>query len=266
MLPHRGALHATVGAHGGTGIGTSESSLAAAYGMGLLTHAQASAVAEALASGRPLPAPPVPMDSSTTPAPRVCATQSWRSEQEGYLTLEQGDVIIVTDQPEEEWWTGRPESQQEALARFEAAGALQAGLQAEAERVSTARQIYLNAPGIELAYAASSALFNTTREIRRLLKEAWAILDDYDASTDNTTAFDEIYRWRNMSNPRDTCGVCGGDNATCLGCDDDRLANHTAPRHDFFLPSGNHFGRQFDTKVSTRHHDAITRGDDVIKT
>lgn len=46
------------------------------------------------------------MDSSTTPAPRVCATQSWRSEQEGYLTLEQGDVIIVTDQPEEEWWTG----------------------------------------------------------------------------------------------------------------------------------------------------------------
>ena len=106
VLPHRGALHATVGAHGGTGIGTSESSLAAAYGMGLLTHAQASAVAEALASGRPLPAPPVPMDSSTTPAPRVCVTQSWRSEQEGYLTLEQGDVIIVTDQPEEEWWTG----------------------------------------------------------------------------------------------------------------------------------------------------------------
>ena len=104
------------------------------------------------------------------------------------------------------------------MARFEAAGALQAGLQAEAERVSTARQIYLNAPGIELAYAASSELFNTTREIRRLLKEAWAILDDYDASTDNTTAFDEIYRWRNMSNPRDTCGVCGGDNSTCMGC------------------------------------------------
>ena len=116
------------------------------------------------------------------------------------------------------WWNGRPESQSEAISMFEAAAALHTGLQAEAERVSTARQVYLNAPSAELAYPASIDIFNTSREIRRLLKEAWTLLDDYEGSSDNTTAFDEVYRWRNVTNPRDMCGVCDGDNSTCMGC------------------------------------------------
>ena len=34
-----------------------------------------------------------------------------------------------------------------------------------------------------------------------------------------------MYGWGNFTNPRDICGVCSGDNSTCLGCDPEAIAS-----------------------------------------
>ena len=38
------------------------------------------------------------------------------------------------------------------------------------------------------------------------------------SSDDLSQCYSDVYLTGNASNPRDICGVCGGDNSTCLGC------------------------------------------------
>ena len=45
----------------------------------------------------------------------------------------------------------------------------------------------------------------------------WQMIRDL-ASDDNSACYTELYSLNIRSNPRDICGLCGGDNHTCLGC------------------------------------------------
>ena len=104
MLPYQGMLHAAL-MHRGEVVATSDSSLAAAQAMGLLDRNEAAAVAEALVAGKPLEVPALYAPVSV-PMPRCVVTQDWSTSHDGYLELKEGDVIVVTGQPEADWWSG----------------------------------------------------------------------------------------------------------------------------------------------------------------
>lgn len=74
---------------------------------------------------------------------------------------------------------------------------------AEGEQVST--------------YGRSDVVYRPFREAREYFKRGWDAIRD-PGSDDNSTCYREVYLEGNATNPRDICGVCGGDNSTCLGC------------------------------------------------
>ena len=61
-------------------------------------------------------------------------------------------------------------------------------------------------------------VYKPFRDSVALFKEGWEAMRS-PGSNDNSTCYTEVYVWSNATNPRDICGICGGDNSTCLGCD-----------------------------------------------
>jgi hypothetical protein len=72
-------------------------------------------------------------------------------------------------------------------------------------------------PG-DLTYARSFSLFELGERARAAFVEGWDIMRDFTKSDDMSRCYAETYVFGNRTNPRDACGVCGGDNATCAGC------------------------------------------------
>ena len=72
-------------------------------------------------------------------------------------------------------------------------------------------------PG-DLTYARSFSLFELGERARAAFVEGWDIMRDFSKSDDMSRCYAETYVFGNRTNPRDACGVCGGDNATCAGC------------------------------------------------
>ena len=73
-------------------------------------------------------------------------------------------------------------------------------------------------PG-DATYARSFALFDLGERARAALRSGWDVMRDAAQSDDTSRCYAETYVFGNRTNPRDACGVCGGDNATCAGCD-----------------------------------------------
>ena len=73
-------------------------------------------------------------------------------------------------------------------------------------------------PG-DATYARSFALFDLGERARAAFKSGWDIMRDAAQSDDASLCYEETYVLKSRPNPRDACGVCGGDNATCAGCD-----------------------------------------------
>ena len=115
-----------------------------------------------------------------------------------------------------------PEAQLEAMGLFDQAGVQFANATALAATWKAHREATLGADPDESKSYAPMPLIDAFSRVTELLDAAWALVYDEAVSDDNTTCYSETFVLRNASSPRDACGVCGGDNATCLGCDDDR--------------------------------------------
>ena len=66
-------------------------------------------------------------------------------------------------------------------------------------------------------YKRSEVVYAPFREALDFFKRGWDAIKD-PGSDDNSTCYRDVYLEGNLTNPRDICGVCGGDNSTCLGC------------------------------------------------
>lgn len=72
--------------------------------------------------------------------------------------------------------------------------------------------------------AGLGATFNRSETVYATYVDAIAHFDagweaiSHPSSDDLSECYSDVYLTGNASNPRDICGVCGGDNSTCLGC------------------------------------------------
>jgi hypothetical protein len=66
-------------------------------------------------------------------------------------------------------------------------------------------------------FTRSSVIYKPFRDALDYFRRGWDAIKD-PGSDDNSTCYRDVYLEGNATNPRDICGVCGGDNSTCLGC------------------------------------------------
>jgi len=69
------------------------------------------------------------------------------------------------------------------------------------------------------AYAASSEIYALGNAAFDAFAEGWSVMKDPSLSNDQSECYALVYLSNNATNPRDACGVCGGGNETCAGCD-----------------------------------------------
>ena len=69
------------------------------------------------------------------------------------------------------------------------------------------------------AYAASSEIYALGNAAFDAFAEGWSAMKDPSLSNDQSECYALVYLSNNATNPRDACGVCGGGNETCAGCD-----------------------------------------------
>ena len=72
-------------------------------------------------------------------------------------------------------------------------------------------------PG-DRTYARSFALHDLGELARAAFMSGWEVMRDIAQSDDKSICYAETYVFENRTNPRDACGVCFGDNATCAAC------------------------------------------------
>jgi hypothetical protein len=66
-------------------------------------------------------------------------------------------------------------------------------------------------------FSKSKNVYNFFLRAFEYLNLGWKAIKD-PSSDDNSTCYGQLYILGGLSNPRDICGVCGGENLTCSGC------------------------------------------------
>jgi hypothetical protein len=67
-------------------------------------------------------------------------------------------------------------------------------------------------------FARAEAIYQTHTEAKEHFTQGWRAMRDPLIADDNSSCYNDIYVASNVSNPRDICGVCHGDNSSCAGC------------------------------------------------
>lgn len=67
-------------------------------------------------------------------------------------------------------------------------------------------------------YMKGQTIYAAYIEAKEYFKEGWEAIKDPRTSDDNSTCYHNVYVAGNVTNPRDTCGICHGDNSSCIGC------------------------------------------------
>lgn len=126
--------------------------------------------------------------------------------------------------PEElEYWQGYPENYTRGFGMLLEAQGLYAAVLPDINRLMELRDFYSSDPNPVNSYPTVPVRARL-QAVKDTIEGAWALLKDPSAD-DNTTFWQEVYGWGNFTNPRDICGVCSGDNSTCLGCDPEAIAS-----------------------------------------
>ena len=67
-------------------------------------------------------------------------------------------------------------------------------------------------------YRKDQTIYTTYGEAKEYFQKGWEAIRDPYTSDDNSACYRGIYVSGNMTNPRDACGICHGDNSSCAGC------------------------------------------------
>ena len=67
-------------------------------------------------------------------------------------------------------------------------------------------------------YRKDQTIYTTYGEAKEYFQKGWEAIRDPYTSDDNSACYRDIYVSGNMTNPRDACGICHGDNSSCAGC------------------------------------------------
>lgn len=112
-----------------------------------------------------------------------------------------------------------PPAHAHALALFRHAAELLANATALESTWRAHHDATLGYDGEEPNSYATLPLVEAYTAAREAFESAWGVVHS-DEADDNSTCYAEAFVLLNSTEPpRDICGVCGGDNATCLGCD-----------------------------------------------
>ena len=84
----------------------------------------------------------------------------------------------------------------------------------------------------DVTFPRSFEIYALGVEARTAFEEGWDLMTDPALSDDLSQCYAEVYILNNRTNPRDACGVCGGNNETCVGCSGSVAIPDGGPVHD----------------------------------